>query len=164
MTTFHIKPPTGSRHYKRKKGKKLLKDGTLPESVIQGEILNWLETTGLLYWRQNAGYTFAAGRRIYLGPDGISDIVVVLPPNGRFVGLEVKSANGSIRPDQKLFANKIQKSGGAYHIVRTLEQAKAAVLKELCVPDDGDSVEYEKYLRLRRAIVGFGTTILQGTA
>jgi hypothetical protein len=106
----------------RKTGQKL-KSGATPEKVIQKQILVWLESTGLLYWRQNAGFV----GHITLGPPGISDIVVILGPNGRFLGLEVKSAVGRLRPEQKSFRDRLESSGGIYCVVRTLAEAQEAV-------------------------------------
>lgn len=109
---------------------KLLKDGSVPEKFIQKQILTWLKDTGLLHWRQNSGTVFAGNRRIHLGDDGLPDIVIILPPNGRVLGLEVKSAKGRLRPGQVIFRDRILSMGGAYHVVRTLQQAMEAVAKE----------------------------------
>lgn len=111
--------------------KKKLAPGQPTEAVIQRSILIWLKSTGLLYWRQNSGVAFAGNRRIYLGPAGIPDILVVVPPGGRLVGLEVKSANGVQRPVQVVFAAKLTKSGGEYYLVRSLEEAKNAVAQAM---------------------------------
>lgn len=107
------------------------------EKHIQTSILRWLKRTGLLYWRQSAGLGFVGGRgrrarvRISLGPKGIPDIVVVIPPAGRFIGLEVKSPTGRIRAAQKEFGMKLVSAGASYYIVRSIADAKAAVRKEL---------------------------------
>lgn len=104
-----------------------LKDGTLKEAFIQAAILRWLESTGLLHWRQNSGTTFIKGRKVSLGPNGAPDIVVIVPTHGLFCGLEVKSVNGKQRPDQVQFAKGLTKMGGKYFIVRSVEDAKNAV-------------------------------------
>lgn len=104
-----------------------LKDGSVPEKYIQKQILDWLKETHLLHWRQNSGVVFAGGRRILLGEEGLPDIVVIVPPSGRLLGLEVKSANGKLRPSQKLLAERIRATGGFYRVVRTLLQAMDAV-------------------------------------
>ncbi len=106
---------------------KSLVDGSVPEKVIQKAILKWLTETNILHWRQNSGTVFAGGRVIRLGEEGLPDIVCVIPPNGHFLGLEVKSAKGKIRPAQAEFADRIRSIGGSYVVVRTLEQAMRAV-------------------------------------
>lgn len=104
-----------------------LKDGTVKESVTQAAILKWLKSTGLMFWRSNSGSLFLRGRHINLGPLGCADISVVVPPAGRFVGLEVKSAKGRIRGDQLTYSEYLTKQGGAYFIVRSVQDAKDAI-------------------------------------
>jgi hypothetical protein len=112
---------------KPRKGQRVLKDGSVPESTIQAGILRWLATTGLIHWRQMAG-TIKRGRiRITLGPNGIPDILLLLPPSGRLVGLEVKSAKGRQRKDQKEFQALMEASGGLYFIVRSLTDARSII-------------------------------------
>ncbi len=104
-----------------------LKDGSTKESVIQADIMRWLKTTGLMFWRSNSGSLFLRGRHINLGPLGCADISLVLPVHGTFVGLEVKSAKGRIRKDQITYAAFLTSQGGKYFIVRSVEDAKNAV-------------------------------------
>ena len=111
----------------KKPHKTTLKDGSTKESVIQAEILKWLKTTGLMFWRSNSGSLFLRGRHINLGPLGCADISLVLPTNGTFVGLEVKSLNGKIRKEQIVYAAFLTSQGGKYFIVRSVEDAKNAV-------------------------------------
>ena len=115
----------------RKPRSRFLKDGSIKESIIQADILKWLQSTGLLCWRSNSGSLFLHGRHINLGPVGCADISVVVPPLGRFVGLEVKSANGKVRKDQVTYAAGLMKQGGLYFIVRSLTDAKNAIAASL---------------------------------
>lgn len=111
----------------RKPRGRFLKDGSVKEAFIQAEILAWLRSTGLMHWRSNSGSLFLHGRHINLGPLGCADISIVMPPHGTFVGLEVKSARGAIRPDQITYAKGLTDQGGKYYIVRTLVDAQNAV-------------------------------------
>jgi hypothetical protein len=111
--------------------KTTLKDGTTKESIIQADILRWLKSTGLMFWRSNSGSLFLHGRHINLGPLGCADISVVVPPLGRFVGLEVKSANGKVRKDQVTYAAGLTAQGGLYFIVRSVQDAKNAIAQAL---------------------------------
>jgi hypothetical protein len=115
----------------RKPRTRLLKDGSVKESIIQADILKWLQSTGLLCWRSNSGSLFLHGRHINLGPVGCADISVIVPPCGRFVGLEVKSANGKVRKDQITYAAGLTNQGGLYFIVRSLTDAKNAIAAAL---------------------------------
>ncbi len=129
MTLSRRKKTTSTRSRIRKNpGRpKPLKDGSVPEKVIQYQILRWLENTDLLHWRANSGIVFVHGRRISLGPDGISDVVIVVPPTGRFLGLEIKSAKGCLRPVQKAFQARVEAMGAHYRVVRSLKEAQDAV-------------------------------------
>ena len=111
----------------KKPRKLLLKDGSVKESVIQADILRWLKTTGLMFWRSNSGSLFLRGRHINLGPLGCADISVIIPPLGRFVGMEVKSAKGKVRPEQVTYAAGLTQVGGLYFIVRSVQDAKNAI-------------------------------------
>ncbi len=113
---------------------KFLKDGTVKESFIQAEILAWLRSTGLLHWRSNSGSLFLHGRHINLGPLGCADISLVLPTHGTFVGMEVKSARGKLRPEQVTYAAGLTKMGGKYFVVRSVQDAKDAVAQ--CLGED----------------------------
>ncbi len=114
------------RRRKRAVRGKLLKDGSPKEWVIQSAVIDWLETTGLMFWRQNSGTLFFRGRKVFLGPVGGADISLI-GPGGRFCGIEVKSARGKPNKKQLVYAPKLIAAGGMYFIVRSLEQAKAAV-------------------------------------
>ncbi len=116
---------------KRKAKPLRLSDGSVPEWIIQRNILDWLKQSGLLHWRQNSGVVFAGNRRILLGEEGLPDIIVVVPPNGKFLGLEVKSARGCLRPAQRLFRDKVTSCGGLFMVVRTLAEAQYAVAESL---------------------------------
>lgn len=110
-----------------KRKAKTLADGTEPEKFIQKRILDWLTETGLLHWRQQSGMIMVGRRAVRMGVEGLPDIVVVVPPNGRLLGLEVKSANGSLRPAQKVIRDKMTSVGAVYRVVRSLQEAMAAV-------------------------------------
>lgn len=69
-------------------------------------------------------------RYVKLGTEGLPDIIAVVPPSGRFLGLEVKSATGRLREAQKLFRDQLEASGGIYRVVRSVEDT-IAVLKEV---------------------------------
>lgn len=102
-----------------------------PEAAIQASILRYLKSAGLLHWRQNSGTLVMGKYRITLGMKGLPDIIVVIPPDGRFLGLEVKSETGKWRPAQKEFAAKLESSGGRYEIVRSLKDAKDVIAESL---------------------------------
>ncbi len=55
---------------------------------------------------------------------GGSDIFVWLPPNGRFLGVEVKTGKDKMRPEQVGFKRNIELMGGLYWEVKTFEDFK----------------------------------------
>ena len=117
--------------------KKVQKDSLgrkLTEKSIQASILSWLKRNGVFHWRQNAGLLKAGRRRIRLGPKGISDIIVLLPPGCRFVGLEVKVPGRYQNPDQKAFQANIEALGGMYFVVHSKEEAQSALTAAGFIP------------------------------
>ena len=90
------------------------------ERLIQQSILRWLKRAGLLHWRQHAG-------KFYNMKSGLPDIVVVLSPYGRLLGLEVKKADGKLRATQKVMRKRLTEAGAMYTVVRSLKGAQQAV-------------------------------------
>lgn len=112
----------------------------VPEKVIQAAILKYLEGTGLLFWRQNSGLIpVPTGRKnrsgkpifrmVKLGTEGLPDIIVVVPPTGQFLGLEVKASDGKLRPAQIEFSTRLLDAGGRYEVVRSVDDVKAVLSK-----------------------------------
>jgi len=64
---------------------------------------------------------------VKLGEKGLPDIIIIVPPTGRFFGMEIKSEKGRLRPAQKEFSEKLIDAGGAYRVVRSLKEAKEAL-------------------------------------
>jgi hypothetical protein len=48
-----------------------------------------------------------------------------------FVGLEVKSEKGKMRPSQIAFQSKVEATGGKYFVVRSLMDAKSALMSAM---------------------------------
>lgn len=96
---------------------------TETESDIQRDILAMLKDHGVFHWRQNSGVAFVHGRKMTLGPQGIPDILMVRA-GGRLVGIEVKSATGKLRNDQKLWALKAYRVGVDVYLVRSRIDAR----------------------------------------
>lgn len=61
---------------------------------------------------------------------GVADLPVMLP-GGRVLWLEVKRADGSLRPSQREFRDVCESLGHPYHVVRSVAEALAAVEAEL---------------------------------
>ena len=96
------------------------------ESDIQLEILHYLRSQGLLFWRFSPDtYVQAIGRYVkheYV-PNGLPDIMVLV--QGKMIGFEVKQSAGRPSADQLLMQKRFALLGHEYHIVRSLEEVRA---------------------------------------
>lgn len=103
---------------------------TIPlEKEIQNNICEWLHFNKYFFWRSNNIPVFGrnnGGKMTFrampkYSPKGLPDIIVV--HKGKFVGIEVKREEKSvIREDQLIFGANLQRNGGAYYIVHSLDQ------------------------------------------
>ena len=91
-----------------------------PEGEIKRKIRKYLESNGIFY--------MSVGEGAYSTP-GIPDIVLVI--DGRFVGFEVKTYNGSQRPLQRKFQERLEDAGGKYYIIRSMKDVEDA-LSDVC--------------------------------
>jgi hypothetical protein len=102
----------------------------MTEGALQDAIrLALADEPGLALWRNNCGVALHAdGRRVVYGlAPGSADLVGVL--NGRFVALEVKTAAGRVRPEQRQWLELVRRVGGFAAVVRGVDDARAAVAR-----------------------------------
>ena len=88
----------------------------------------------LVLWRNNVGVAHPAGRPGIPGRPvryglctGSSDLIGILAPSGRFVALEIKTPQGRATTEQLMFLELVRKRGGFATIVRSPEDARAAL-------------------------------------
>lgn len=84
---------------------------------------------GVLVWRNNVGVD--AGHGIWYGLGvGSADLVgiVTIRGVGVFLGVEVKTATGRMRPEQVQWAATVRRHGGIAITARSPEEAVAAVV------------------------------------
>jgi len=94
----------------------------LKESHIQRSVLDYLSLKNIFHYRQNTG-AFKRDDHFYqFGTKGSPDVVCVI--NGQYVGIECKSSTGKQSDSQKDFQEQLEKAGGKYLIVRSLEDLK----------------------------------------
>ena len=93
-------------------------------------ILNDLYKRGIYAWRNSVGtgsgtYTDKEGnaktRWYKMGKTGSSDILAVLPPNGRLLCIEIKTASDRLRPEQVGFKANIERMGAIYLVVKSFD-------------------------------------------
>jgi hypothetical protein len=66
-------------------------------------------------------------RFVRFGFAGCADILGLLPPRGRFLAVEVKSAAGRIRAAQRAFLANVAEAGGLALVVRSLDELRAGL-------------------------------------
>lgn len=102
----------------------------MTEQMIQQQILLALGARPDLcrLWRINAGSAVSFdGKRVLKGaPPGHSDLCGILI-DGRWLGIEVKSAKGKQTRQQARFEMMVKRFGGVYLLVRSVEEAVAGV-------------------------------------
>lgn len=101
------------------------------EGDIKRAILDALLVAGAFAFRAQAGKVKVRGGYMNLCPPGTPDILVIVPPTGLLLGLEVKSATGEERESQLAWAAKVRALGGAVETVRTPAEALDAYRRAL---------------------------------
>ena len=101
----------------------------MSEGHIQDEIrLALSDEPGLVLWRNNTGVADQRGQRVRYGlAVGSADLIGCIA--GRFIALEVKTATGRATPEQRLWLDLVRRHGGFAAIVRSVEDARAAIAR-----------------------------------
>ena len=100
-----------------------------PERAIQNAIIQHLRLRGALVAVTDAGAAYRAGA--FFGdavPAGWPDITGVLP-DGRFIGVEVKSATGRQSDAQKHMEQNIRRRNGLYVLARSVDDVENVLAK-----------------------------------
>lgn len=94
----------------------------MKEKEIQKIILEWLKWKKIFHYKSNNVGIFkrATGSYIPSGVIGLPDIICVV--DGRYVGIEVKAKYGKQSEGQKAFQENLEKAGGLYFLVYSLEE------------------------------------------
>lgn len=95
----------------------------MSESTIQRAILDALLAAGAFAFRAQAGKVKVRGGWMQLCPAGTPDILVIVPPRGLVVGLEIKTATGDERESQLAWAARARRHGAIVETVRTVAEA-----------------------------------------
>ena len=104
-----------------------------PETILQADIMAALGARpGVVVWRNNIGVAAQGdGRRVAygVGGPGAPDLLceVRTPAGWAAVWLEVKTATGALRPDQRRWHEAARADGRHVYTVRSVEDAIAAV-------------------------------------
>jgi len=123
----------------------------MPEHVIQNEIFRAFGTrSDMRIWRANTGVGFYADHRtrtarlVRFGVPGQADVTGILPvglkficphcdtlllapPVGRRLEIEVKSPTGRQTAEQRAYQAMIERFGGLYVLARSVDDVQAAI-------------------------------------
>jgi hypothetical protein len=87
-------------------------------------ILEYLFQKGCYAWRNSIGAIQSKGHFYSMGLTGSSDIFAIFPPNGRFIGIEIKTGKDKLRPEQVGFIKNCQHVGADVLVVKDFEDFK----------------------------------------
>ncbi|MDO9011201.1 MAG: VRR-NUC domain-containing protein [Gallionella sp.] len=90
-----------------------------PEAGALREVLKALSAHPAIAWceRMNSGAAKIGNRFVRFGWTGCPDVIGQLR-DGRFIGVEVKSSTGKLRPEQVIFLERIRCAGGVAFMAR----------------------------------------------
>jgi hypothetical protein len=105
----------------------------IPEHVILNQILDYLRLKGCYVWRNNTGafvrnyYSMKEARWketfFRSGQRGLPDIIGIAP-DGKFIGIEVKTQTGKVSPEQKVTLQTMANLGAWAFVARSLEDVE----------------------------------------
>ena len=87
----------------------------------------WLDLKRIPAWINNTGAYKRGKGYIRYGIPGSSDILGLLPPSGRFLGVECKTGRGKPTPEQVSFLKMVNDAGGLGIVVYELDELIAGL-------------------------------------
>lgn len=87
---------------------------------LVGYLLCELSRRGFMVWKAHTGGLPIPGGFLRFGLPGQSDIIGIMPPNGRFLAVEAKTGTGRQSKQQRLFQEAVEKRGGLYIVARSV--------------------------------------------
>lgn len=98
------------------------------ERDIQAELLRYLTLKGVFCWRNNTGAAvLQSGHFARFGSPGSADILGVLAPSGRLLGVEVKRPRRKPTVLQQAWLESVLAAGGVACCVDSIEALDAAL-------------------------------------
>lgn len=99
----------------------------LAEKIIENSILHYLASIDVFAWKVKSVGTydptlkrFRKSSALYM--KGVADILGIY--NGKPLAIEVKSANGRVSVEQRVFLKRFQESGGIAIIARSVAEVE----------------------------------------
>lgn len=100
-----------------------------PEGKAKAAIVKALEKNGIQPIRVQSGRVRVKGGMMHCAPTGTPDFLVMVPPHGRCLWLEVKAPDGTESDEQIEFARKATRLGAVVRTVRTPAEALRAYVE-----------------------------------
>ena len=92
------------------------------ERELKRDVLNWPNLLGCYVFTQGM-HTRTGGRC------GTPDILACVPPEGRFLAIELKVADGRLEPAQATEIERIRTAGGCAIVAHTLQDVIVGIWK-----------------------------------
>lgn len=97
------------------------------ETIIQNNIRLGCNDIAVLF-RANVGVFKVGDRYISTGlPKGFPDLFGIRKSDGKFVAIEVKTAKGKLREEQKLLLNMLKENGAVAGVARSVDDARKII-------------------------------------
>lgn len=98
----------------------------MKESQLQDAIRLALgNVPGLVLWRNNQGVAEIRGYKVRFGVGGPGGADLIGIYRGRFIAVEIKTPTGRQFDEQRTFQQLVEKLGGVYVILRSVDEARA---------------------------------------
>lgn len=91
----------------------------MTEFEIRDQIVSFLEKKGIMCWKDPKP-AFKPGKRAFKKSNGVPDILGILN-DGTFLGIEVKTPEGRVRPEQTEFMENAITKGAMCFIARSVD-------------------------------------------
>jgi hypothetical protein len=90
--------------------------------------LQWLALHKIKAWKMNTGaFIGKSGHLVRAGFPGCPDILGVVRPTGRFLGVECKTGRAELNDDQTLVEIDVIHCGGIFIVARSVDDLEALV-------------------------------------
>lgn len=97
-------------------------------------ILKDLFQRQIFAWRNSVGAISTPHGFYQMGKSGSPDIIAILPPDGKFLGIEIKSGKDRLSPAQIGFIANTEKMGSAVLVVKNFEDYLQQISQYLSTP------------------------------
>jgi hypothetical protein len=82
---------------------------------------------GGVAWRSNTGALSIGKRFVRFGRVGSGDVIGFIPPNARFISIEIKTQNDDTSAEQEEFLLRVREAGGIAFIAESIADIDAGL-------------------------------------